>query len=108
MKGSVVRLSVVIPNRAFPMVRYLAKRKKLKISNSETTEIEHYLVPKHELVKEDGEQKILETLNATKEQLPKIKLDDPAIRHLTPKKGDVVRIHRHEKHAKSIYYRVVV
>jgi len=86
----------------------LAKQKKTKISNSETTEIEHHLVPKHELMKEDEEKKILETLNATKEQLPKIKIDDPAIRHLTPKKGDIIKIYRNEKHAKSIYYRVVV
>jgi len=86
----------------------LAKHRKTKISNSETTEIEHYLIPKHELLKEEDEKKVLETLNATKEQLPKIKLDDPAIRHLSPKKGDVIRIHRNEKHAKSIYYRVVV
>ena len=58
--------------------------------------------------KEEEEKKILENLNTTKEQLPRIKLDDPAIRHLNPKKGDIIRIHRQERHTKSIYYRVVV
>ncbi|MEM3407920.1 MAG: DNA-directed RNA polymerase subunit H [Candidatus Micrarchaeia archaeon] len=84
------------------------KVKKPKISNFENEPIVHKLIPKHEIVKEEDEKKLLESLNATKEQLPKIKIDDPAIRHLNPKKGDIIRIHREEKHAKNIYYRVVV
>ncbi len=84
------------------------KIRKHKISNFENEPIVHSLVPKHEIVKEEEEKKILENLNTTKEQLPRIKLDDPAIRHLNPKKGDIIRIHRQERHTKSIYYRVVV
>jgi DNA-directed RNA polymerase subunit H len=86
----------------------LAKTKKSKKSNFETSEIKHILVPKHEIVKEEEEKEILEKLNCTKEQLPRIKMDDPALRHLNPKKGDIIRIHREDIHTKSIYYRVVV
>jgi len=89
----------------------LAKRRKRKskISNFEqTSPVEHILIPKHEILKEEEEKKVLEKLNCTKSQLPRIKIDDPAIAYMNPKKGDIVRIHRVEKHAKSIYYRVVV
>jgi DNA-directed RNA polymerase subunit H len=89
----------------------LAKRKesKSKTSNFEQpTPVEHILIPKHEILNEEEEKKVLEKLNCTKNQLPRIKIDDPAIAHMNPKKGDIVRIHRIDKHAKSIYYRVVV
>ncbi|MCX8202539.1 MAG: DNA-directed RNA polymerase subunit H [Candidatus Micrarchaeota archaeon] len=78
------------------------------MSNFENAPIVHYLIPKHEILSEEEEKKILEKYNVTKEQLPRIKIDDPAIRHMNPKKGDIIKIYREDKHAKSIYYRVVV
>lgn len=84
------------------------KADKEQESNFENQPIVHALIPKHEIVKEEEEKKILEELNATKDQLPRIKIDDPAIRHLNPKNGDLIRIYREDRHAKSIYYRVVV
>lgn len=84
-------------------------KNKSKISNFEQpSPVEHILIPKHEILNEEEEKKVLEKLNCTKSQLPRIKIDDPAIAHMNPKKGDIVRIYRVEKHAKSIYYRVVV
>ncbi|MCS7109577.1 MAG: DNA-directed RNA polymerase subunit H [Candidatus Micrarchaeota archaeon] len=78
------------------------------MANSENAPIIHHLIPKHEILSEEEEKKILEKYNVTKEQLPRIKIDDPAIRHLNPKKGDIVKIYREDRHAKWTYYRVVV
>ncbi len=80
--------------------------KKKKTKEVKVLKIEHVLIPKHEIVKEDEVEEILKTYNITKENLPKIKIYDPAIVHLNPKVGDVIRIHRPDE--KTFYYRVVV
>jgi DNA-directed RNA polymerase subunit H len=74
----------------------------------EAKRIDHFLVPKHELVKEDDLNGILGKFGITKEQFPKIKEWDPAIADLGAKEGDVIRIHRDEGGVENIYYRVVV
>ena len=69
---------------------------------------EHFLVPKHSLVKEEKVPALLEKFNSAKEMLPQILKADPAIKRLKPKKGDVIRIERNSPTAgKAIYYRVV-
>jgi len=70
---------------------------------------DHVLVPKHELLSEEEARKILETLKLTKEQLPKIKADDPIAKEIGAKVGDIVRIERESPTSgKSIVYRLVV
>ena len=71
--------------------------------------IEHTLVPKHELLSPEEAQKVLDKYNVTKDKLPQILLGDPAVKHLKPGVGDVIRILReNEQIGRSIYYRVVV
>ena len=83
----------------------LAKRKRRKPKAGEViTRIEHFLVPKHELLKEDEVEKLLEKLKVTTEQLPRIRQYDPAIADLNAKEGDIVRIHRI---GEAVYYRIV-
>lgn len=70
--------------------------------------VKHELVPEHELLGPEEAQKILDKYKITREQLPKILLIDPAIKHLEPKVGDVIRILRTSKFiGNSVYYRVV-
>ena len=54
----------------------------------------HSFVPKHEMLSEEEKLILLEKYNITENQLPKILKGDPAIQHLTPKSGDVIRIYR--------------
>jgi len=69
----------------------------------------HRYVPKHIKMSEQEVTKLLERFNITKRQLPKILKNDPAIKHLNPKPGDVIKIIRESPTAKeSEYYRVVV
>jgi len=82
--------------------------KRRKRTEENTRKIEHFLIPKHELLKEDEMKKVLEKYDVTKDQLPKIRSDDPAIQHLEVKKGDVIRIMRKEDHIENTYYRIVV
>jgi DNA-directed RNA polymerase subunit H len=70
--------------------------------------VKHELAPEHELLGPEETQRILDNYKITREQLPKILLTDPAIKHLEPKVGDVIKILRESKFiGKSVYYRVV-
>jgi len=74
----------------------------------------HFLVPKHEKATEEEIKQLCERLGfksveELKKALPKIKKDDPAIRHLDVKPGDIIKIIRKSPTAgETIYYRVVV
>ncbi len=69
----------------------------------------HVLQPKHIKLKEDEAVKLLVKYNIIKEQLPRIKISDPAIADLSIKKGDVVRILRKDEGgSENEYFRVVV
>jgi DNA-directed RNA polymerase subunit H len=69
----------------------------------------HILVPVHEVLKKDEGEELLKTLDIDKEQLPKIKVDDPVAKEIGAKIGDIVRIIRESPTAgKSVVYRLVV
>jgi DNA-directed RNA polymerase subunit H len=70
---------------------------------------DHILVPVHEILKKEEAEELLKTLNIEKEQLPKIKVDDPIAKEIGAKVGDIIRIIRESQTAgKSIAYRLVV
>lgn len=67
----------------------------------------HILQPKHSIVEPEKAKKLLEELNISSMQLPKIKKNDPFL----PKEsnvGDVIKIERKTLEAKIIFYRVVI
>jgi len=67
----------------------------------------YILQPKHSKLKPDEVKKLLYELNISLSQLPKIKLEDPA---LPPdcKVGDVIKIERKEEGKTIVFYRVVI
>ncbi len=69
----------------------------------------HQLVPKHILLTEREKEDLLLKFGITLRQLPRISLEDAAIKEMNPKIGDVVKIIRKSVTAgESEYYRVVV
>ncbi len=69
----------------------------------------HFFVPKHLILSEDEVKELLKKYEITINELPKIKISDPAITNLKPKLGDVVKIERESIFKDPInYYRVVV
>ncbi len=71
--------------------------------------LEHKMVPHHEILNEDDIKKLLSEYNIEKEQLPKIRISDPAAVSIKAKVGDVVRVTRESPTAgKSFYYRMVI
>jgi DNA-directed RNA polymerase subunit H len=69
----------------------------------------HQLVPKHILLAEREKEELLQKYGITLRQLPRISLEDAAIKEMNPKIGDVVKIVRKSVTAgESEYYRVVV
>ena len=84
-------------------------KSKQKDSKMEIDITKHELVPKHIILSEEEKKKLLKELNIKLSDLPRIKVTDPAIKHLNPKPGDVVKIIRKSPTAgEYIYYRVVV
>ncbi|MFH1588166.1 MAG: DNA-directed RNA polymerase subunit H [Candidatus Diapherotrites archaeon] len=70
---------------------------------------DHFLVPKHELVPEEKIPELLEIIGTGIDSLPKIDYEDPIVKEIMAKKGDVIRISRKSATAeKSYYFRIVV
>lgn len=71
--------------------------------------LSYRLVPKMEIVSENVKKQILEKYDLEDfEQLPKFKSDDPSVRALGAKPGDVVKIYREDATGKYVAYRYVV
>ncbi len=77
--------------------------------------MEHELVPEHHLLSEEEAEEVLKGLKVERDQLPKIKRSDPAIKLLersleeTIQEGRVVRVVR-KSHTAGVFvaYRVIV
>lgn len=70
---------------------------------------DHVLVPKHELLSKEEAEELLKILGVRKEDLPKIRADDPIAKEIGAKPGDIVRIIRESKTAgRSVVYRLVI
>src|SRR5659263_449106 len=69
----------------------------------------HKMVPKHEILIEDEIKELLSVYNIEKEQLPKIRVTDPAAVAAKSKISDVIRVTRESKTAgKTFFYRMVI
>lgn len=69
----------------------------------------HILQPKHAKLSEKESQKLLEDLNISKSQLPKIKKEDPALPE-NCEVGDIIKVIRKEldSNKEILFYRAVV
>ncbi|MBN2881272.1 DNA-directed RNA polymerase subunit H [Candidatus Woesearchaeota archaeon] len=77
-------------------------------SDKKTEPINHFLVPKHEKLSKDESGKVLENLHIDFDMLPKIIKDDPAIKHLDAKQGDIIKITRNSQTSgEAVFYRGV-
>ncbi|WP_292319357.1 DNA-directed RNA polymerase subunit H [Caldisphaera sp.] len=69
----------------------------------------HYLVPKHRILSLEESIEVLKTLGVRPWQLPRISINDPIVRILNGKPGDIIEIERDSPTAgKYKAYRVVV
>ncbi|MBS3121703.1 DNA-directed RNA polymerase subunit H [Candidatus Woesearchaeota archaeon] len=69
----------------------------------------HSLVPKHTLVSEKEKKQLFEKYNISIKELPKILADDPAVKHLKPKQGDIIKVVRKSPTSgETVYYRGVI
>ena len=84
------------------------KSKSKKEAKKEIDVLAHNLVPKMEIIKEDAKKRILEKYSITQEQLPRFKSNDPAVKKLEAKPGDIIKIEREDATGKYNVYRIVV
>ncbi len=69
----------------------------------------HILVPKHTKLSDKEKKEVLESYNVTLDDLPRIRISDPAIKHLHPKVGDMIKVLRKSPTAgESVFYRGVI
>ncbi len=94
-----------------------AAKKQARESNVELVEgtyssfdlFKHELVPKHYIASEEEVRRVLEYYGISKTDLPRIYRDDPAVRVLGAKAGQVIRVERFSPTAgKTHYWRLVV
>ena len=78
------------------------------MEEKEVNIFESHIVPKHELLNDEEKALLLNELNASLNQLPKMNADDPVSKKMGAKKGDVVRITRIMDGETVLYYRVVI
>ncbi|MFW9767203.1 MAG: DNA-directed RNA polymerase subunit H [Candidatus Thorarchaeota archaeon] len=70
---------------------------------------QHELVPQHIIALDEEVQLVLEHYGIKKSQLPRIFRDDPAVKVLGARPGQVIRVQRESPTAgKVFYYRLVV
>lgn len=67
----------------------------------------HILQPKHSKLSEKESKELLEKLNVSKSQIPKIFANDPALPEGCVV-GDMIKIERKEGENTYVYYRVVI
>ena len=71
--------------------------------------MKHVLVPKHILLKKNEVEELLQRYKITLLELPRISINDPAIKGMNPNPNDVVKIIRPSPTAgTSEFYRRVV
>ncbi|WNY26781.1 DNA-directed RNA polymerase subunit H [Methanolapillus ohkumae] len=71
--------------------------------------LDHESVPYHEIIDDDEVADLLLAYSIEKEQLPKIRVDDPIVNEIGAKLGDVVKITRKSQTAtEAYYYRLVI
>ncbi|MBU5682500.1 MAG: DNA-directed RNA polymerase subunit H [Candidatus Aenigmatarchaeota archaeon] len=76
--------------------------------NKKSIVLNHFLSPKYSILSENEKEELLRKYNVKLSQLPKIFVDDPVVKTLGAKVGDIIKIERNILGIRSIYYRVVV
>lgn len=80
-----------------------------KVEEKKPNLFDHELIPKHRILTNEEEIKLLSKYNITKINLPKISRKDPASKLIKAKPGDILEIERRSETAGvTKYYRVVV
>ncbi|MDX9693450.1 MAG: DNA-directed RNA polymerase subunit H [Methanothermobacter sp.] len=70
--------------------------------------LKHQLVPEHVILSEEEAKKVLEEMKIHAEQLPRIRTDDPVVKAIGAKEGDILKIIRESPTAgRFVTYRIV-
>ena len=71
--------------------------------------LDHVLVPKCRILSKKEVEELLKKYGVSLENLPRILADDPMVKAIGAKRGDVIEIIRNSPIAgESVYYRVVI
>lgn len=80
-----------------------------KKEEEEFDPFESELVPKHEILSAEERAELMKKLNVALKHFPRVYEDDPIMKHIGAKRGDIIRIIRKSSVAgEYFYYRVVV
>ena len=83
--------------------------KRVSRKTTKTNALDHFLVPEHVKLNDKEKEDLFKLYHIKIKELPKIYIDDPAIRHLGVKANDVIKITRKSPTAgEAIFYRGVI
>lgn len=86
----------------------MAKKTKKTKTTKEIDVLSYHLVPKMEKVDGAEKNRVLKKYGINSGQLPKIKINDPAVEALGAEVGDVIKVEREDKTGKYVAYKVVI
>lgn len=86
----------------------MVSKKKVSKESISFNVLDHFLVPKMEILSEKEKKELFEKMKINENNLPLIKVTDPAAKALNAKVGDIIKIERKDEPATYYYYRLVV
>ena len=94
-----------MPRKAVTKKKTVRKSAKPK----DTSKLVHFLVPEHTKISQKEREELFKKYALTLKEMPKIFIDDPAIRHLDVKENDVIKIVRKSPTAgTTVFFRGVI
>jgi len=82
---------------------------KEKVEKKKINVLEHSLVPKHEILTQEEAEKLFQKYNVSIQQIPKVLSNDPVVKALEAKQGEILKIIRKDLTlGQAIAYRAVV
>ncbi len=71
--------------------------------------LEHIIIPEHIKLSDKEVEEVIERFNISPHSLPLIDISDPAIQHLDPKVGEIIKIKRRSNTAgETFFFRRVI
>ncbi len=78
------------------------------MSGANKVPLDNLLIPRHEILPKDKEDEFFASFGIARANLPRIRANDPVVKDIEAKPGDVIKITRKDRTGENVHYRIVV
>ena len=78
------------------------------MSGANKVPLDNLLIPRHEILPKDKEDEVYASFGIARANLPRIRANDPVVKDIEAKPGDVIKITRNDATGENLYYRLVL